>query len=176
MPFSQMLSVRLTLILRMVGAVLAVVLTGCASNAPTTQTEHAGARVVCDSYIVLSMCVEDVTGDNTTDIVYFTDTNEVFMYQEDRRDVVPENMAFHRCAVPLDEGMQATTNRILQRDNLSFTEQLDITRLLIANYTAAKPTIDACNAKFEESEAGGAAPELAPESDFSNFEQEWDDN
>jgi hypothetical protein len=171
-----MLSARLTLIPRLVGAVLVAALSACASNAPTPEAEHTGTPVVCDSYIVLSMCVEDVTGDSTVDIVYFTDTNEVFMYQEGRRDVVPEQMAFHRCAVPLNEGMQTTTNRILQRDNLSFTEQLDITRLLIANYTAAKPTIDACNAKFEENAAGDAAPESAPETDFSNFEQEWDDN
>jgi hypothetical protein len=175
MPFSRMLPAGLTSILRLVGAVLVVALAGCASNAPTKKPDQAGARAVCDSYIVLSMCVEDVTGDNTADIVYFTDTNEVFMYQEGRLDLVPESMAFHRCAVPLDEGMQATTNRILQRDNLSFTEQLDITRLLIANYTAAKPTIDACNAKFEESAAGDDAPESAPETDFSDFEQEWDD-
>ena len=162
---------RLTLILRLVGVFLVVGLTACASNAPTKKSGQAGARVVCDSYIILTMCVEDVTGDNTVDIVYFTDTNEVFMYQKGRRDLKPEDMSFHRCAVPLDEGMQATTNRILQRDNLGFTEQLDITRLLISNYAAAKPTIDACNAKFEESEAQDGAPE----SEFSDFEQEWDD-
>ncbi len=156
-------------ILHLGAAALVVVLTACASNAPTMNAGHAGARTVCDSYIVMSMCVEDVTADDTVDIVYFTDTNEVFMYQEGRRDVVPEDMAFHRCAVPLNEGMQTTTNRILQRDNLSFTEELDITRLLIANYTAAKPTIDACNAKFEDGVVGDAAAD----SEFSDFEQDW---
>lgn len=154
------------------GAVLVVVLSGCAVNVPTKNAEHVHGRTICDSYIVLSMCVEDVTGDDTVDIVYFTDTNEVFMYQTGRREVVPENMAFHRCAVPLDEGMQATTNRILQRDNLSFTEELDITRLLIANYTAAKPTIDACNAKFED----GVVADTVEGSEFSDFEQDWDGN
>jgi hypothetical protein len=68
--------------------------------------------------------------------------------------------------------MQTTTNRILQRDNLSFTEELDITRLLIVNYTAAKPTIDACNAKFED----GVAPDTAPVDTFSDYEQDWDDD
>lgn len=163
---------RHTSILHFLGAALVVALAGCASNAPIINAEHVGARTVCDSYIILSMCVEDVTGDNTVDIVYFTDTNEVFMYQEGRRDVVPEHMAFHRCAVALDEGMQATTNRILQRDNLSFTEELDITRLLIANYAAAKPTIDACNAKFED----GVAGDIVAEDKFSDFEQDWDLN
>ena len=164
-----MLHRRISLILHFVCAVLVTVLTGCASNAPTINEEPIGRRV-CDSYIILSMCVEDVNGDNTVDIIYFTDTNEVFMYQEGRRDVVPEHMAFHRCAVPLDEGMQTTTNRILNRNNLSLTEELEITRLLIANYAAAKPTIDACNAKFED----GVAPDTAPADDFSAYEQDWD--
>jgi hypothetical protein len=163
---------RHTSVLHILGAALIVALAGCASNAPIMNDDNTAARIVCDSYIILSMCVEDVTGDNTVDIVYFTDTNEVFMYQEGRRNVVPEQMAFHRCAVPLDEGMQDTTNRILQRDNLSFTEQLDITRRLLANYTAAKPTIDACNAKFED----GVADDTAEESEFSDFEQDWDTN
>ncbi|MFT5709711.1 MAG: hypothetical protein ACI8QT_000398 [Halioglobus sp.] len=166
------MGVRHTTVLHFVGAALVVALAGCASNAPTINAGHIGGHAVCDSYIILSMCVEDMTGDNTVDIVYFTDTNEVFMYQEGRRDVVPEHMALHRCAVPLDEGMQDTTNRILQRDNLSFTEELDITRLLIANYAAAKPTIDACNAKFE----GRVAGDIAAESEFSDFEQDWDAN
>lgn len=167
-----MLCVSHTLILRIVGAALVVVLAGCVSNAPRRNPEHSSARTVCDSYIILSMCVEDVVGDNTVDLVYFTDTNEVFMYQEGRRDVVPEHMAFHRCAVPLNEGMQATTNRILQRENLSLTEEIDITRLLIANYAAAKPTIDACNAKFED----GAAGDADPEDTFSDYERDWDDD
>lgn len=165
----SLLECALTLMLRVVGVGLVVGLTACASNTPIISAGQESARTVCDSYIILSMCVEDVSGDNTVDIVYFTDTNEVFMYQEGRRDVVPEHMAFHRCAVALDEGMQATTNRILQRDNLSFTEELDITRLLIANYTAAKPTIDACNAKFED----GVVSETVSEEDFSDFEQDW---
>ncbi|MFT6285377.1 MAG: hypothetical protein ACJAYC_003806 [Halieaceae bacterium] len=116
------------------------------------------------------MCVEDVNGDDTVDMIYFTDTNEIFMYQDGRRSAVAEFMAFHRCAVPLDEDMQATTDQILNRSDLSLGEEIEITRRLITNYIAARPAIDACNAKFEEEVDEGAA-----ENEFSEFESEWDD-
>ncbi|MEH6609183.1 MAG: hypothetical protein V7696_07410 [Halioglobus sp.] len=148
---------------------LLLLLVGCASSIPP-RTEHAGGKTVCDTYLILSMCVQDVSGDDTVDMIYFTDTNEIFMYQEGRRSAVAKFMPFHRCAVPLNEGMQATTNRILNRSDLSLGEEIEITRLLISNYIAARPAIDACNEKFEEEGDEGAA-----ESEFSEFESEWDD-
>ena len=148
-----------------------VTLTGCAST-PATRAKHADGKVVCDTYIILSMCVGDLIGDGTVDMVYFSDTNEVFMYQEGRHSAVAEVMPFHRCAVPLNAGMQATTNRILKRDSLSLREELEITRQLIANYAAAKPTIDACNARFEDD----ASVEIAQESDFFMNDSGWDDD
>ena len=150
--------------------VLVLLLAGCASNSPP-RTENSVGKTVCDTYLILSMCVQDVSGDDTVDMIYFTDTNEIFMYQEGRRSAVAEFMPFHRCAVPLNEDMQATTNRILNRSDLSLGQEIKITRQLITNYIAAKPTIDACNEKFEDEAEEGAVPE----SEFSEFESEWDD-
>ena len=73
--------------------------------------------------------------------------------------------------MPLDDGMQATTNRILNRDELSLAEELSITLELIANYMAAKPSIDACNARFEDSTDEG---DLSTGT-FSEFKEDWDE-
>lgn len=145
------------------------VLEGCAITPDKTAQEAKGVTV-CDSYLILSMCVQDLDGDRTVDMVYFTDTNEAFMYQEGKQDLVAGVMPFHRCAVPLDTGMQATTNRILDRGDLSLVEEMSITKDLISNYVAAKPTIDACNAKFE----AVAGDDGEPEVEFSEFEDDWD--
>ena len=145
-------------------------LVGCASTPPAGVSVAQG-KTVCDSYIVMDMCVQDLMGDGTVDMVYFTDTNEVFMYQAGRQDAVAEVMSLHRCAVPLNAGMQSTTNRILERENLSLTEELDITRQLIANYVAAKPTIDACNARFSQNAPG----DPAQEDDFFTSDADWDE-
>ena len=117
------------------------------------------------------MCVQDLQGDGVVDLIYFTDTKEIFMYQSGKRDLVAKVMSFHRCAVPLDEGMQATTNRILNRENLSIAEELSITMELIANYLAAKPSIDACNARFEDS----TEEDDLSTGTFSEFKEDWDE-
>ena len=148
---------------------LVAIMAGCAST-PETAPRQANSTTICDSYLILSMCVQDLQGDGTVDMVYFTDTNEAFMYQDGKQGEVAEVMPFHRCAVPLDEGMQATTNRILNRSDLSLSEELDITRELISNYVAAKPTIDACNARFEDS----TADNMQQDDEFSVFESDWD--
>lgn len=146
--------------------VLTALLAGCTVNPPT----RVVGKAVCDTYIILSMCVEDIDLDGTVDMVYFTDTLEAFMYQQGKQAIVQQVMPFHRCAVPLNAGMQATTNRILNRANLTLSEELDITRKLLASYRAAKPEIDACNAQFEDSEPA----EESQHDDFSDFEPDWD--
>jgi hypothetical protein len=130
-------------------AALLLLLSGCSST-PTPAPAHVEGKTICDSYIVLDMCVRDLLGDDTVDMVYFSDTMEIFMYQEGRQEAVAAVMPMHRCAVPLNPGMQATTNRILSRADMSFSDEIGITRDLITNYVAAKPTIDACNARFDD--------------------------
>ncbi|MFK7978294.1 MAG: hypothetical protein AB8C02_19320 [Halioglobus sp.] len=161
---------RAKLLFIVVLTVVALV-SGCASSPPEPAEDRAVGKAVCDTYIILSMCVEDIDLDGTVDMVYFTDTLEAFMYQDGKKSEVEQVMPFHRCAVPLNEGMQTTTNRILNRANLTFSQELDITRKLLASYRAAKPEIDACNARYEDTEP---AQESSPD-EFSDFEPDWDD-
>ena len=155
--------------MRPVLVAVVLVLAGCAQT-PSVVPQQAAGKTVCDTYLIQSMCVQDLQGDGVVDLIYFTDTKEIFMYQNGKRDLVAEVMPFHRCAVTLDAGMQATTNRILNRENLSIAEELSITMELITNYLAAKPSIDACNARFEDNSDKADVP---PEG-FSQFEDDWD--
>ena len=66
--------------------------------------------------------------------------------------------------------MQATTNRILGRADMSTKEEVGIARELIANYLAAKPDIDACS----ERHAQQSATPKPPEEEF--FTGDWDDD
>ena len=155
--------------MRPVLVAVVLVLAGCAQT-PSVVPQRAAGKTVCDTYLIQSMCVQDLQGDGVVDLIYFTDTKEIFMYQNGKRDLVAEVMPFHRCAVTLDAGMQATTNRILNREDLSLTEELSITMELITNYLAAKPSIDACNARFE----GNSDEAELPSEGFSQFEEDWD--
>jgi len=155
--------------MRPVLVAVVLVLAGCAQT-PSVVPQQAAGKTVCDTYLIQSMCVQDLQGDGVVDLIYFTDTKEIFMYQNGKRNLVAEVMPFHRCAVTLDAGMQATTNRILNREDLSLTEELSITMELITNYLAAKPNIDACNAQVEDNSDKADVP---PEG-FSQFEEDWD--
>lgn len=140
---------------------------------PVVDQSSAVGRTVCDSYVVLDMCVQDVVGDQQVDMIYFTDTKEIFMYREGMKERVGELMPFHRCAIPLSAEMQATTNRILDREGLSFTEELGITKDLLANYLAARPTIEACEAEIRAREGKALLP--PQEDNFYMDEQDWED-
>ena len=148
---------------------VALILVGCAQT-PSMSPQQSAGKTVCDTYLIQSMCVQDLQDDGVVDLIYFTDSEEIFMYQSGKKDVVAGVMPFHRCAVPLDAGMQATTNRILNREDLSLTEELSITMELITNYLAAKPSIDSCNARVEDNSDKADVP---PEG-FSQFEEDWD--
>lgn len=128
-------------------------------------------KTLCDSYIIFDMCVRDLLGDNVVDMIYFSDTMEVFMYREGMREEILKVMPIHRCAVVLSEHMQATTNRILDREKHSLSEDLSIKRALIANYMQSKPEIDACNARYEDENP----QEKKPEPEFYVEEDEWED-
>ena len=149
-------------------------LTACSIDPVVEQSPRKG-KTVCDSYIVLDMCVQDVVGDNKVDMVYFTDTREIFMYRVGMKDLVGELMSFHRCAVPLSDEMQTTTNRILDRENLSLTQELGITKDLLANYLAARPSIEACEAEIRAREGTVEPPSQTTEDNFYMEEQDWED-
>ena len=66
------------------------------SSTPGASPVASKSKVVCDSYIIMDMCVEDLVGDGTVDMVYFSDTDEIFMYQQGRQDQVAVVMPLHR--------------------------------------------------------------------------------
>ncbi len=144
-------------------------LAGCSSTpapSPRSAPAQLEGKTICDSYIILDMCVRDLVGDGTVDMVYFSDTYEIFMYQKGRRELVAKVMPFHRCAVTLSPGMQSITNRILGRKDMGFVEEVSITKDLIANFVAARSEIDACNARFEDGDT-------SEEEEFFMGDAEW---
>ena len=145
-------------------------LAACAAG-PTVQKDGTRGKTVCDSYIILHMCVQDLIGDGVVDMIYFSDTNEIFMHRVGMKETVAPAMPFHQCVVPLSAEMQAISDRILLRENLSFSEEIAIKKDLLFAYLSAKPEIDACNASFEK---GPAHDEIQDE--FYIDESEWGDS
>jgi hypothetical protein len=144
------------------GLVVILSMAAC-STAPV----YVQGAPVCDSYIVFDMCVRDLVGDGAVDMVYFAETDVVFMYRDGMRETVAQEMSMHRCAVSLDEELQKATDRILERDRLTTAEEWGIKRVLLAKYIKAKPEIDRCNSRFVEED-------YAQEEEFYMGDSDWE--
>jgi len=121
-----------------------------------------GARPVnaqyCDNFLIYDMCARDVNRDGVVDVVYFSDTKEVFMYHPDREGNFPNDLGVHRCAMPMDEDIVATTNRVFYVDESTpFLEKQDIKGAMMVKYVANMPEVTACNLRADQSEAAAAA-------------------
>lgn len=116
-----------------------------------------GARPVssnyCDSFLVYDMCARDLSGNGIVDLVYFTDTLEVFMYSPGAEDDMPSELGVHRCVRPMDEELVATTSRLFYIDEeTTLLEKQDIRGAMLLKYMAYMPEITACNLRHEEAE------------------------
>ena len=57
----------------------------------------------CDTFLIYDMCARDTNRDGIVEVVYFTDTREVFMYHPESEGKYPSDLGLHRCAMPMDE-------------------------------------------------------------------------
>jgi len=123
------------------------VVAACSSSLPE------GARptlsLYCDNYLIYAMCVQDYDGDGVTDVVYFEDTREIFMYQEGwqnrNRNHRRNNLTWHRCPEPMDEDLLTTTSRMFYIDeSTTLLEKTDIKGSLLIHYIRLMPDVTAC--------------------------------
>ena len=116
-----------------------------------------GARPVsslyCDNFLIYDMCARDLSGNGVVDLVYFTDTLEVFMFRPGTERRVPNDLGVHRCARPMDEDLVATTSRLFYIDDeTSYLEKQDIRGSMLLKYMSYMPEVTACNMRHEEAE------------------------
>ena len=120
-------------------------------------TDVNGRRQVsteyCDNFLVYDMCARDTNRDGLVDVVYFTDTDEVFMYREGMEDRFPRSLNVHRCAQMMDEDLVATTSRLFYIDEeTSYLEKQDIRGSMMIKYIAYMPRVSSCNMQAQEQE------------------------
>ena len=109
----------------------------------------------CDNYLVYDMCARDMSGNGIVDSVYFTETKEVFMFRPGADSNIPSELGVHRCAMPMDEDLVATTSRLFYIDEeTSFIEKQDIRGAMLIKYVAYMPEVTACNLRAEQAESG----------------------
>ena len=105
----------------------------------------------CDNYLMYDMCAEDQNRDGIVDFVYFTDSEEIFMFREGVQERYRGNRDVHRCAQTMDENLVATTSRVFYVDDeTSFLERQDIKGAMMIKYIAYMPEVTACNMRHDQ--------------------------
>ena len=105
----------------------------------------------CDNFLIYDMCARDTNRDGVVEVVYFTDTREVFMYHPESEGNYPSDLGLHRRAMPMDEEVVATTNRVFYvDDSTTFLEKQDIKGAMMLKYVAFMPEVTACNLRAEQ--------------------------
>jgi len=117
-----------------------------------------GARpvsaVYCDNFLIYDMCAQDLNSDGVVELVYFTETREVFMFREGAQRRVPRHLDMHRCARPMDEDLVATTSRLFFiDDDTPFLQKQDIRGSMMLKYVSYMPEVTACNMRHEQASA-----------------------
>jgi hypothetical protein len=116
----------------------------------------------CDNFLIYDMCAQDLDQDGRVELVYFTDTNEVFLYRDGSEDSLPQGLSMHRCAQPMNDDIIHHTSRLFYlSDETSYLERSDIRSSLMMNYVVFLPSIALCT-----DGARGGSEEPIDEFDF----------
>ena len=109
----------------------------------------------CDNFLIYDMCARDTNRDGVVDYVYFTDTDEIFMFREGADRRFPSDLLVHECAQMMDEDLVATTSRMLFIDDeTGYLERQDIRGAMMIKYIAYMPEVTACNMRNEDAQTG----------------------
>jgi hypothetical protein len=116
-----------------------------------------GARPVsaeyCDNFLIYDMCARDLSRNGVVDLVYFTDTLEVFMFRPGAENNIPDDLGVHRCVRPMDEELVATTSRLFYIDEeTTYLERQDIRGAMLLKYMTYMPEVTACNLRHDRAE------------------------
>lgn len=129
-------------------------ITGClflASCAGDFIGERPVNDLYCDNFVLYEMCARDSNRDGIVDYTYFEETKEIFMYRNRLPRRIPAGFGVHRCAMPMEEDLVATTSRVFYiDDSSSLLERTDIRGAMLLKYMSKLPEVTACNMRADE--------------------------
>ncbi|NKB33857.1 MAG: hypothetical protein GKR91_12230 [Pseudomonadales bacterium] len=113
------------------------------------------SNVYCDNFLIYDMCAQDLNDDGVVEYVYFADTMDVFMFRDGADENIPSPHGMHRCAMPMDDDLVATTSRVFEvTDETSYLEKQDIRGAMMIKYMTYLPQVTTCNLRAEQAAAG----------------------
>jgi hypothetical protein len=125
-----------------------LLLAGCSG---TNLANRPANNLYCDNFVLYEMCARDSNRDGIVDYTYFQESKEIFMYRDRLPRRIPAGFGVHRCAMPMEEDLIATTSRVFYiDDSSSLLEKTDIRGAMMLKYMTKLPEVTACNMRAEQ--------------------------
>ena len=137
-----------TLTIRICILVLLFTISGCSSLSSTKQAETTSSPFntkYCDSYFIYDMCAEDMDSDGVTDVIYFSDSREVFLLNPELSKEKANEFDEHKCIQLMDNEMISASSELHRvNDQTGMMKRNSIKARLMLNYTRFMPFVNRC--------------------------------
>jgi hypothetical protein len=92
------------------------------------------------------MCAIDVFSDGQTDFVYFEDSQQIFLFDQQLLASIPAFLSLHECAQSMDDPLINATSALLTvNDEMGFLRRAEIKNNIFYHYMRYIPRINRCN-------------------------------
>ena len=123
-------------------------LAGCSGTSLVVRPVN---NLYCDNFVLYEICARDSNRDGIVDYTYFQESKEIFMYRNQLPRRLPSGFGVHRCAMPMEEDLIATTSRVFFiDDSSSLLEKTDIRGAMMLKYMTKLPEVAACNMRADQ--------------------------
>ena len=133
---------------------LTLISLGCSSTKPVVSIEKNRARLsslYCDSFMIYTMCAEDLNRDGKVDLFFFEDDDQIFFYRKGYLKNIISSHLFHPCMREMTDDLVRLGSRLflIKKDEIS-VNKIAIQTKLMAFYISYLPVINSCQEANEQ--------------------------
>ncbi|MDG1988394.1 MAG: hypothetical protein P8J18_10465 [Halieaceae bacterium] len=127
---------------------LTLISLGCSSTKPGVSIENNRPHLsllYCDSFMIYTMCAEDLNRDGEVDLFFFEDDDQIFFYRKGYLKNIITSHLFHPCMREMTNDLVKLGSRLfLIKKDADFVYKIAIQTKLIAFYISYLPVINSC--------------------------------
>ena len=121
---------------------------GCSSTKPRISVEKDQLRsplLYCDSFMIYTMCAEDINRDGEVDLFFFEDDDQIFFYRKGYLKNIISSHLFHPCMREMTDDLVRLGSKLflIKKDEIS-VNKIAIQTKLMAIYISYLPAINSC--------------------------------
>ena len=124
---------------------LALGCTTIKTNEYTDKNRLRQTTLYCDSFMIYTMCAEDLNGNGEVDLFFFEDDDQIFFYRKGYLNNAITSHLFHSCMQEMDNDLVKIGSKLFQiKKSGDIVQRISIQTKLMAFYVSYLPVISSC--------------------------------